>query len=117
MNRIILIINDIIWLITAITCVLIDEHPVITVIVVVTTIIYALDLWAKLAKLNYRLKPFFRQYWLDIVFLIPFCKLCRGFRIFKVGRMLRIADATCDFTEMAFRGVNAVKHIKNHDAK
>ena len=49
---------------------------------------YAIDLLIKFKNLNWEIKPFFKKYWLDILFLIPICKIFRGFRIFKVGRML-----------------------------
>ena len=100
-------INDILWLITAIMCVF-YEHPVLTAIVVITTIVYGVDLWLKFRAMGYRVAPFIKAYWLDILFLIPICKLFRGFRIIKVGRMLRVVDATCDFTEIAFRAKNAL---------
>jgi hypothetical protein len=107
MKSVILTINDALWLVTAILCVFV-EHPVITGIVCITTIVYAIDLWMKFSAMKYQLRPFIKQYWLDIVFLIPICKLFRGFRIFKVGKLLRVADATCDFTEIAFRLKNAI---------
>lgn len=107
----VLVINDIIWIITAVLCVFF-ENPIITCIVIVTTIIYAIDLFIKFKNLNWNVKLFFKQYWLDILFLIPICKIFRGFRIIKVGRILRIADATNDFTEMIFRTVNFIKHSK-----
>lgn len=103
----IMTINDTLWLITAIMCVFCD-HPVLTAIVVITTIVYGVDLWAKFRDMEYRVVPFIKTYWLDILFLIPICKLFRGFRILKVGRMLRVADAACDFTEIAFRAKNAL---------
>lgn len=109
--KILLIINDIIWIITAILCVFFDD-PIITAVVIATTIIYAVDLFIKFKILNWNVKQFFKQYWLDVLFLIPICKIFRGFRIVKVGRLLRIADVTNDFTEMAFRFVNFLKHIK-----
>ena len=112
MNKTILAINDFIWIVTAILCIFLD-NPVITGIVIVTTIIYAIDLWNKFAKMQYSVIPFIKAYWLDILFLIPVCKIFRGFRILKVGKILRAADATCDFTEIAFRVVNTIKHTKN----
>lgn len=87
--KILLLINDIIWIITAILCIFYD-NPIITTIVIITTIIYAIDLLIKFKNLNWEFKPFFKKYWLDILFLIPICKIFRGFRIFKVGRMLRL---------------------------
>ena len=127
MKPIIMTINDALWIITAILCVFV-EHPVVTAIVCTTTVIYAIDLWFKFVAMKYRVAPFIKAYWFDILFLIPICKLFRGFRILKVGRMLRFADAVCDFTEIAFRVKTAVqnliksrkardKHNKNHDAK
>lgn len=106
-----LIVNDIIWIITAILCVFFD-NTIITTIVIVTTVVYAIDLFIKFKKLNWNVKQFFKQYWLDILFLIPICKIFRGFRIVKTGRLLRIADATNDFTEMVFRLMNFLKHNK-----
>ena len=106
-----LIVNDIIWIITAILCIFFD-NPIITVIVIVTTVVYAIDLFVKFKNLNWNVKPFFKQYWLDILFLIPICKIFRGFRIIKVGRLLRMADAMNDFTEIVFRFVNFIKHTK-----
>ena len=109
MKATILAINDALWLVTAICCIFLD-HPVITIIVIITTIVYAIDLWQKLAAMDYKLIPFIKGYWLDILFLIPVCKLFRGLRILKVGRMLRFADAACDFTEIAFRLKNAISN-------
>lgn len=107
MKSSIMTINDTLWLVTAILCVFV-EHPVITAIVCATTVVYAIDLWLKLAVMEYKVLPFIKSYWLDILFLIPICKLFRGFRILKVGRLLRFVDAACDFTEIAFRVKNAL---------
>ena len=109
MKHYLMTINDALWLATAILCVF-YEHPIITGIVCVTTCVYAIDLYMKLAAMHYKLVPFIKEYWLDILFLIPICKLFRGFRILKVGRLLRITDALCDFTEIAFRIKNAVSN-------
>lgn len=109
--KILLIVNDIIWIITAILCVFFD-NTIITIIIIVTTVVYAIDLFIKFKKLNWNVKQFFKQYWLDILFLIPICKIFRGFRIVKAGRLLRIADATNDFTEMVFRFMNFLNHSK-----
>lgn len=106
--KILLLINDIIWIITAILCIFYD-NPIITIIVIITTIIYAIDLLIKFKNLNWDIKLFFKKYWLDILFLIPICKIFRGFRIFKVGRMLRFADAANDLTEMLFRLIRFFK--------
>lgn len=106
-----MLINDIVWIITAICCVFF-EHPVITGIVVVTTIIYAIDLCIKF-KHSTTVKEFLKNYWLDILFLIPVCKLFRGFRIIKVGRMLRAMDALNDLTELVFRFYNAICKVKD----
>ena len=46
-----LIVNDIIWIITAILCIFFD-NPIITVIVIVTTVVYAIDLFVKFKNLN-----------------------------------------------------------------
>lgn len=108
----IMTINDTLWLITAIMCVF-CEHPVLTAIVVITTIVYGVDLWLKFRDMGYRVAPFIKAYWLDILFLIPICKLFRGFRIIKVGRMLRGVDAACDFTEIIFRIKNAIQNALN----
>lgn len=106
-----MIVNDIVWIITAILCVFYDNLA-ITIIVCITTLIYAIDLGIKFKNLNWNFKQFVKTYWLDILFLIPICKIFRGFRIIKVGRILRIADATNDFSEMLFRFVNFIKHCK-----
>lgn len=115
MKPAIMTLNDALWLITAILCVFI-EHPVLTAVVCATTAIYSLDLWFKFAAMNYKVIPFIKTYWLDILFLIPICKLFRGFRILKVGNLLRVSDAACDFTEIAFRISSAIKanHNRNH---
>ena len=105
-----MIINDIVWIITAICCVFF-EHPVITGIVVVTTIIYAIDLCIKF-KHSTTVKEFLKNYWLDILFLIPVCKLFRGFRIIKVGRILRTMDALNDLSELAFRVIGFYRKTK-----
>ena len=101
-------INDTLWLITAILYIFYD-HPMLTAIVVITTMIYGWDLVKKFRAMDYQVVPFIKAYWLDILFLIPICKLFRGFRILKVGRMLRVIDAACDFTEIAFRIKNAFR--------
>lgn len=111
MMKTLLTINDVMWLITAVLCVCYD-HPVLTVIVCITTIIYAIDLFIKFKGMNFKVLPFIKAYWLDILFLIPICKLFRGFRIVKVGTLLRVLDTTCDFTEIFFRVKNAVIHKK-----
>lgn len=110
MKRPIMIINDALWIVTAILCIF-YEHPVITVIVCITTIIYAIDLFIKFKSMRFNVAQFIKAYWLDILFLIPICKLFRGFRIFKVGRVLRVIDATCDFTEIFFRVKNAIHNF------
>lgn len=97
-----MIVNDIIWVITAILCVFFD-NIVLTCVICVTTIIYFIDLAIKFKCLNYNVKQFFKLYWLDVLFLIPFCKIFRGFKILKVGKMLRFFDITCDFFEIIFR--------------
>lgn len=107
----IMTINDALWLATAILCVFF-ENPVLTAIVCITTVVYALDLFFKFKGMGFRFIPFIKAYWLDILFLIPICKIFRGFRILKVGRMLRFADAACDFTEIAFRVKNALHASK-----
>lgn len=107
MKSSIMTINDVLWLVTAILCVFV-EHPAITAIVCATTVVYAIDLWMKFSAMEYRVLPFIKSYWLDILFLIPICKLFRGFRILKVGWILRFTDAACDFTEIAFRVKNAL---------
>jgi len=103
----IMIVNDVLWLVTAIMCIF-YEHPVITIIVCITTIIYAIDLFIKFKSMKFNVVPFIKAYWLDILFLIPICKLFRGFRIFKVGRLLMAIDTTCDLTEIVFRVKNAI---------
>ena len=110
MKRPIMIINDALWIVTAILCIFYD-HPVITAIVCITTIIYAIDLFIKFKAMRFNVAKFIKAYWLDILFLIPICKLFRGFRIFKVGRMLRVMDATFDFTELIFRVKNAIQNF------
>ena len=112
MNSVLMSINDLLWLLTAILCVFV-EHPAITIIVCLTTAIYALDLWLKFARMGYKPMPFIKTYWLDIIFLIPICKIFRGFRIIKVGMLLRVIDATCDITEIVFRIRTAWRH-RNH---
>lgn len=107
-----LFINDLVWLATAIrcaTCEHLDEHPVLTGIIMVTTVIYAVDLLTKFRALHWNLKEGLRRYWLDILLLIPFVKLFRGLRIIKVGRLLWMADAACDFTEMLYRAIHAIR--------
>lgn len=101
-------INDLIWIITAILCVFYD-NPIITTFVIITTVIYAIDLIIKFKQLDWKFVPFVKKYWLDILFLIPICKIFRGFRIIKVGRILRVADAVNDFTEILFRLVKFIK--------
>ncbi len=108
-----LLINDILWIITAICCIFF-EHHIITIIVVITTIVYAVDLWFKFVKMNYKFKPFFKKHWLDILFLIPICKLFRGFHIIKVGKLLRTMDAINDLSEIIFRFRNAIRKIKGN---
>lgn len=108
----IMTLNDALWLVTAIMCVF-YEHPILTAIVCITTGIYALDLLIKFKGMDFRIIPFIRAYWLDLLFLIPICKLFRGFRILKVGKVLRFADAACDFTEIAFRVKNALQKERN----
>ena len=110
MKRPIMIINDALWIVTAILCIF-YEHPVITLIVCITTIIYAIDLFIKFKAMRFNVAQFIKAYWLDILFLIPICKLFRGFRIFKVGRMLRVMDATFDFTEIVFRVKNGIQNF------
>ena len=109
MKPIILTINDILWLITAVLCVFVD-HPAITAIILLTTAIYAADLAVKFHNMGWKLGPFVRRYWLDILLLIPFVKIFRGLRILKVGRMLSMADTACDFTEMVCRTYRFLKH-------
>ena len=58
--KILLLINDIIWIITAILCIFYD-NPIITIIVIITTIIYAIDLLIKFKNLNWEIKPFFKK--------------------------------------------------------
>lgn len=108
-----LLINDIVWIITAICCVFFD-NPVITTIVVLTTIVYAIDLWFKFVKMDYKFKPFIKKHWLDVLFLIPVCKLFRGFRIIKVGKILRTMDALNDLSEIIFRIRNAIKKFRGN---
>lgn len=110
MKRPIMIINDALWIVTAILCIF-YEHPAITLIVCITTIIYAIDLFIKFKAMRFNVAQFIKAYWLDILFLIPICKLFRGFRIFKVGRMLRVMDATFDFTEIVFRVKNGIQNF------
>lgn len=106
-------INDVIWVVVAILCVFFD-HPILTALVMVTTAIYTADLVMKFKALHWRLIPFLKVYWLDILFLVPFVKIFRGLRIIKVGKILRAVDATCDFTEIAFRIKNAVLSRKSN---
>ena len=105
-------INDLIWIITAILCVFYD-NPVITIVVIITTLIYAIDLIIKFKQLDYKFVPFVKKHWLDILFLIPICKIFRGFRIIKVGRILIVADTVNDFTEILFRLIKFIKRKIN----
>ena len=69
----------------------------------------AADLLVKFRAMHWELRPFVRRYWVDILLLVPVVKLFRGLRIIKVGRLLVAADATADFTEMAYRAWHAVR--------
>ena len=108
MKPIVLAVNDMAWLVTAILCVFFD-HPAITAVVLITTAIYAVDLVFKFHGMGWKPIAFVRRYWLDILLLIPFIKIFRGLRIFKVGKMLTMADTACDFTEMVCRAYRFVK--------
>lgn len=111
--KLLMTINDAVWIVTAILCIFFD-NSIITAIVIITTIIYAVDLFVKLKNLNWNFKEFFKSYWLDVLFLIPVCKLFRGFRIIKVGKLLRALDAGSDFTEIFFRLFNFIKRKHGH---
>ena len=53
-----LIVNDIIWIITAIFCIFFD-NPIITYVVIVTTVVYAIDLFIKFKKLLFTYKSIY----------------------------------------------------------
>jgi hypothetical protein len=100
MNNIIITINNIVWTITAILC-WFYEDPVIEGIVFATTIICVIDLVIKLHKMNYAIVPFIKSYWLDILFLLPICKMFRAIRVIKAGKILKAIDISCDVAEIS----------------
>ena len=108
MYRKLLLVNDLLWMATAVACVF-YENALVTGVVIGTTVVYAVDLLIKFRGMGWRLGAFVRAYWLDILLLVPFVKIFRGLRILKVGRLLSVADSVCDFTEMLCRGVRFVR--------
>lgn len=111
-----LFVNDILWIITAICCVFFD-NTIITSIVVLTTIVYAIDLFIKFRKMDYQFKPFIKKHWLDILFLIPVGKIFRGFRIIKVGKLTKalfMMDMANDTVEFITRSIRFKKKIKDN---
>ena len=111
MNKNFMNFNDVLWIITAVICCFYD-HPVITCIVIATTIIYAVDLVIKFRAMKCEVGPFIKAYWVDILFLIPVCKIFRGFRIIKVGRLFKALDVSLDLTEIITRIYNALKKTR-----
>lgn len=113
LTKFLLIVNDLAWLSTAVACVVMEEPPTpVTIVVAVTTAIYAADLVIKFHRAGWELKTCISRYWLDIVLLIPFVKLFRGLRIVKVGMLLRGMDAACDFTELVCRFTRFIGRIR-----
>ena len=108
MNNIILTINNVVWTITAILC-WFYENLVIEGIVFVTTVICVIDLGVKFRRLNYAVVPFIKAYWLDILFILPICKMFRAFRVIKAGKILKAIDISCDITEISTNIYSAIK--------
>lgn len=115
-----LVANDVIWISTAIICIF-YENAWTTAIVCLTTAVYAIDLFVKLKNLDFNIKEFAKAYWLDVLFLIPFVKIARGFRIFKFGRLLgqalKTADVVADLSEMAFRSIKCLQRLMQGSRK
>ena len=109
MNSIVIGINNVLWTITAVLC-WFYEHPILESIVFITTAICVIDLGIKFRKMNYAIAPFIKAYWLDILFLLPICKMFRACRVIKAGRALKAIDISCDITEMSTNLYSALKH-------
>ena len=97
------------WTITAILCWFYD-NSVIDAIVILTTIICVIDLGIKLRKMNYAIIPFVKEYWIDLLFLLPICKMFRAFRVIKAGKILKAIDISFDITEIATNIYSARKN-------
>lgn len=111
------IVNDLVWLATSVAYMCVDEpSPWMNAGVAATTAVYVFDLGLKFKATGWKMKPFLKKYWLDIVFLIPFVKLFRGMRMFKAGHVLAkalvAADTINDLSEIAFRCRDAVKKCR-----
>lgn len=104
-------INDLLWVVCAIISIFYDNLFIMTV-VVLTTIVYAVDLFIKFKQMNYKFLSFVKKYWLDIIFLIPLCKFFRAFRVVKAGKILKLisfCDTAQDLTELTVRCFNLIK--------
>lgn len=115
-GKTILLINDIVWFIMAILCIKYDNGYFLF-ISISTTIIYIIDLVLTFKKMDCNFKLFFKKHWLDVFFLIPFCKLFRSIRIIKVGKLLkglRVADASIDASECIFRFIKFIKRNEKY---
>ena len=108
MNNRMITINNIVWTITAILC-WFYENPFIEGIVLVTTIICVIDLIIKFRKMNYSVILFIKSYWIDILFLLPICKMFRAIRVLKAGKILKVIDISCDITEISTNLYSAIK--------
>jgi hypothetical protein len=59
--------------------------------------------------MNYSIISFGKEYWLDLVFLLPICKMFRACRVIKAGKILKAIDISFDLTEIISNIYSAIK--------